>query len=178
MEHICETCHKSGKGCCIFRGSVTSEQIGIFQNDITMIENHLGIMGSEFIIKETVNKNFIETLSQTVHPIFTKIYHNNISFRLKTINSRCIFLGENGCSLPLEARPLYCRIYPFFPSKDFLNIIVLSSYDCKAQNQSTLSWEIVNKHFGYKKEYLMELFELFREYSERHNESSAVYYDT
>jgi Fe-S-cluster containining protein len=25
----------------------------------------------------------------------------------------CVFLGERGCTLPLEVRPLICRIYPY-----------------------------------------------------------------
>lgn len=28
-------------------------------------------------------------------------------------DGNCIFLGERGCVLPLEVRPLVCRIYPF-----------------------------------------------------------------
>ena len=28
-------------------------------------------------------------------------------------NGDCTFLGENGCTLPYETRPLVCRLYPF-----------------------------------------------------------------
>jgi Fe-S-cluster containining protein len=28
-------------------------------------------------------------------------------------NGDCTFLGEQGCTLPIEARPLICRLYPF-----------------------------------------------------------------
>lgn len=31
----------------------------------------------------------------------------------RTESEGCIFLGANGCRLPLEVRPLVCRLYPF-----------------------------------------------------------------
>ena len=32
---------------------------------------------------------------------------------LKRSNDGCVFLGDHGCTLPLETRPLVCRIYPY-----------------------------------------------------------------
>lgn len=29
------------------------------------------------------------------------------------VEGNCVFLGERGCVLPLETRPLVCRLYPF-----------------------------------------------------------------
>lgn len=31
----------------------------------------------------------------------------------RTESEGCVFLGANGCRLPLEVRPLVCRLYPF-----------------------------------------------------------------
>lgn len=31
-----------------------------------------------------------------------------------TIDGACVFLGPSGCSVPVQDRPLYCRIYPFW----------------------------------------------------------------
>lgn len=35
-------------------------------------------------------------------------------------NGDCVFLGERGCVLPLETRPLVCRLYPFAYTADGL----------------------------------------------------------
>ena len=50
-------------------------------------------------------------LADSVHKIFLV---NGNHFDLKTVNDECIFKEVNGCVLPDEARPLFCRIYPFW----------------------------------------------------------------
>ena len=39
---------------------------------------------------------------------------NKTHFQLKSIKTACIFLSVKGCTLPDHARPLFCRIYPFW----------------------------------------------------------------
>ncbi|WP_300456244.1 hypothetical protein [Desulfobacula sp.] len=39
---------------------------------------------------------------------------NKKHFELKTINNACILLGKDGCRLPKDVRPHFCRIYPFW----------------------------------------------------------------
>lgn len=39
------------------------------------------------------------------------VYSNEL-WRLKNINGRCVFLGENGLCKIYEHRPLGCRLYP------------------------------------------------------------------
>ena len=168
MENICKKCHELSFGCCQFNDSQT--QIGIFYDDILKIKDYTKKEISEFIIKHNVDENLIKNLASHIHPIFHNIYHSNTSFTLTTIDNKCIFLTTNGCELPNDYRPLYCRIYPFFPSLDFNDVIVLSSHTCLAQNKSTLNWNIVNEHFGYDKEYLINLFNIYKKYSERHIE--------
>lgn len=40
----------------------------------------------------------------------------------KQANDDCTFLGEHGCVLPLETRPLICRIYPYDYTADGLRV--------------------------------------------------------
>ena len=35
-------------------------------------------------------------------------------YQLKTVNNGCVFLSVRGCILPDHARPLFCRIFPFW----------------------------------------------------------------
>jgi Fe-S-cluster containining protein len=44
---------------------------------------------------------------------------------------RCILLSPSGCSIPREARPLYCRLFPFWVVDERLTF--LSHGDCLAQ---------------------------------------------
>jgi Fe-S-cluster containining protein len=50
-------------------------------------------------------------MADSVHKIFPV---NGSHSDLKTIGDSCIFKGINGCLLPDDARPHFCRIYPFW----------------------------------------------------------------
>ena len=158
MKNTCVACHESGRGCCFLTDNNTDYQIGISQYDIVKIKTYINQCEGYFIVKEVVTDEFRESLSKNIHPIFDKIFNNNVALRLKTMNGKCIFLKDDGCQLPNDIRPLYCKIYPFWLSADNKHIIVLSSFDCLAQRKSTLSWQVVNENFGYTEEYIRELF--------------------
>ncbi|MCL1826929.1 MAG: hypothetical protein FWG20_02710 [Candidatus Cloacimonetes bacterium] len=146
-----------------------SEQIGIFYPEVKDIATKMNITEADFIIKDTVPDEFRLSMREAVHPIFDSIYYQNIRFKLKTVNDFCVFLSDTGCTLPNDIRPVYCRIYPFFPSKQGDKYItVLSSHECLAQNKSTNSWTIVNEHFGYSHEYLQVLFAKMNILAEMH----------
>ena len=168
MDNICARCHKMGLGCCFFKETANNIQIGIFYDDILKIEGFIGQDKNHFIVREEISNNIRESLSKKAHPVFDKIYHKNSSFKLKVVDGQCIFLADSGCKLPEDKRPLYCRIYPFWLSFDNRHINVLSSYDCLAQKKSTLSWAVVNQHFGYSEEYIRELFREIELAGDRH----------
>jgi Fe-S-cluster containining protein len=157
MSDICKRCHESGTGCCFVYAQSSSDQVGIFLDDIYIIQNHLNVEMGHFIVQDTVPDKYRKSLSTHIHPIFDKLYHNNTRYKLKIIDQKCIFLSRSGCKLPVEIRPLYCRIYPFWFSANG-NIMVLSSQQCLAQSKSTLSWKVVNEHFGYSEDYLKSIF--------------------
>ena len=156
--NTCKKCHEIGKGCCLMKATNISNQIGLTGYDIKKIIDFTGKQAEHFMITDTITDEYRESLVNNIHPIFNKIYPNNTRHRLKTINEQCIFLNDKGCKLPAEIRPIYCRLYPFWLSPDNSHIIVLSSYDCLAQARSTLSWTVVNEHFGYTEEYVKKLF--------------------
>jgi Fe-S-cluster containining protein len=56
-----------------------------------------------------------EYRDQEDDPAFQRIFHSDGSRRVlrKRTNGDCTFLTPAGCSLPLEVRPLICRLYPF-----------------------------------------------------------------
>lgn len=47
----------------------------------------------------------------------------------------CLFLGSEGCILPKEVRPLYCRIFPFWTDESG-RITLLEVENCLAQREN------------------------------------------
>jgi Fe-S-cluster containining protein len=168
VGHICATCHATANGCCYLKESNRDNQIGLLISDIEKLRDYLNVDIDYFIVQDTVTDEFRESLSKSIHPIFDKIYYNNTAYRLKTVDNKCIFLRDTGCIIPDAFRPLYCRIYPFWLSADNAHIHVLSSYDCMAQNKSTLNWSVVNEHFNYSEEYIRNLFQDIIEAGDKH----------
>lgn len=52
----------------------------------------------------------------------------------------CSFLGPQGCALPREARPFYCRLFPFWVRTG--RIMVFEFKDCLAQRESLGSGDL------------------------------------
>jgi len=154
MPSICAQCHEQGHGCCFIKENRIPEQIGLFVSDVEKISRYINKDMTYFIIQDSVTNDFREKLANIIHPIFHKIYAHNQRLRLKSTNGKCLFLLATGCQLPIEIRPVYCRAYPFWLSKDNQKIIVLSDDQCLAQKKSTLNWEVVNENFMYTEEEL------------------------
>jgi len=167
MSNICAICHQSNDGCCFIKGTAEYLQIGLFYPDIQRIADYLQKDVSYFTDNKVINSAIREFLSSKIHPIFDIMYHDDKYIALKKIDNRCMFLTDTGCSLPHEVRPIYCRLYPFWPSYHNEYINVLSSDDCLAQRESTLDWKVVNKHFGYSEGYIRSMFSELLEISHR-----------
>ncbi|NDV27603.1 YkgJ family cysteine cluster protein [Desulfovibrio sp. JC010] len=48
---------------------------------------------------------------------------------------KCLFLGSGGCVIPKEARPLYCRLFPFWTDESG-RITLLDVETCLAQQEN------------------------------------------
>ncbi len=46
--------------------------------------------------------------------IYKKFPEHKNHYELKTMDKSCALLGDDGCILPKEIRPHFCRIYPFW----------------------------------------------------------------
>jgi len=71
-----------------------------------------------FLDHRTNSPQFISQMSilfpdmaNSAHNVFPV---NGMHFDLKTQGDACVFKESNGCLLPEEARPHFCRIYPFW----------------------------------------------------------------
>lgn len=117
---ICRMCDRDHNSCCKLRGENRDEiPTPISDAEIDRIFDHLdedldhGIFDR---IKNTpefighMNALFPE-LPESIDMVFPP---KGRHWELKTETNACVFLDVNGCTLPDEARPLFCRIYPFW----------------------------------------------------------------
>lgn len=105
-EFICVRCARHMKTCCQI------SEVYVSPGDEQRIREHTGETGfSEFrpaehpsYLDEDGDKTWMAT-------VFREDGTRRIMKR--RANGDCTFLGEAGCRLPLEVRPLICRLYPF-----------------------------------------------------------------
>jgi len=102
---LCTRCAKMGKTCCYNR------DIYITPGDVKRIREYIG--EDDFYEFRSALKS--EYLDQDDDPMWLKYVFNSDGSRrvLKHgISEKCIFLGEKGCTLSLNVRPLVCRLHP------------------------------------------------------------------
>lgn len=70
-------------------------------------------------------------------------------------DGKCKFLGPDGCVIPVEARPYYCRLYPFWVVGNRLT--VFESPGCLAVREASSVGGLI-KSMGSSKSALVDLF--------------------
>lgn len=106
MEFLCVRCARQQKTCCQFSEIFTT------RGDVQRIEAHTDRRGfTEFRVPDNP-----EYLDQDDDPVWRdNVFRRDGSRRVlrRLPNGDCTFLGDRGCTLPLEVRPLVCRLYPY-----------------------------------------------------------------
>jgi len=136
---------------------------GLTKQEIKIIERTTGLKRCDFVVIDKVKDDFLKKISDR-HPVFLKIMNNGIRHRLKIFNDKCVFLDLNGCKLPLNSRPVYCRLYPFWFTHD-LRLMFIASGKCLAISNA-LSHENVLAIMGDKKSDLVKLFKRLLKYAD------------
>ncbi len=105
-EFLCVRCARHMKTCC------QTSEIYTTSGDVQRITEYTG--QSDFVeFRKPANPAYSE---QDDDPIWRDhVFRSDGSRRVlkRQANGDCHFLGDKGCRLPLETRPLICRIYPF-----------------------------------------------------------------
>ncbi len=104
--HICARCAHEDKTCC------QTCEVYATPGDVERIAQFLGEEDfTEFVIPE--NPIYYQFADD---PIWREaVFREDGSRRIlkRHANGDCRFLGSRGCTLPVEVRPLVCRLYPF-----------------------------------------------------------------
>ncbi|MBN1409217.1 MAG: YkgJ family cysteine cluster protein [Spirochaetales bacterium] len=102
---ICNECVKTRTSCC------NNREIFLTPGDIFRISNYTGSV--DFFSFEKVGD--ISYLEQPDDPNWNKYTLRNDGTRrvlIRRENRDCLFLKTNGCELPMDIRPLLCRLHP------------------------------------------------------------------
>ncbi len=102
-ESICSRCSLSGRTCCQW------SEIFLTKGDVERIAAVVG--HNEFNEYKAIPKG----IDLSTDPVWALAFDKDLRRRIlrREENGDCSFLGENGCRLSMEARPLICRLYPF-----------------------------------------------------------------
>ena len=105
-EFLCVRCARHMKTCC------QKSEIYVTLGDVERISDHLG-RDDIWHIKVATDRKYLE---QDDDPVWRDnvIREDNSRRVLKRLpDGDCSLLGPQGCTLPLEVRPLVCRLYPY-----------------------------------------------------------------
>lgn len=105
--HPCARCASMQKTCC------QRAEILVTRGDLARIAQHTGQSdfwnnrppeNAEYLEQDPDDPNWLA---------YTTNERGERRMLLRRPTGDCTFLGEAGCVLPLEVRPLVCRLYPF-----------------------------------------------------------------
>jgi uncharacterized protein len=106
MDFLCVRCARQGKTCC------QSCEVYVTPADVRRIAAHTGQQDfTEF--KPSGDPIYVNHADD---PTWMKyVFRADGTRRIlkREAEGDCAFLGPHGCRLPLEVRPLVCRIYPY-----------------------------------------------------------------
>ena len=114
MPTLCARCAMQGRTCCQGR------EIYLTPGDVRRIRAHAGA----FRFHEWARTTDPDYLDQDDDPVWrSHVIARDGSRRIlcRTADGDCVFLTANGCRLPLEIRPLLCRLHPFTYTADHID---------------------------------------------------------
>lgn len=116
---ICAICAQNGPTCCQLGQEQTGILFPISAVEKDIISDSGRWKSGNFIDRAPNSSRFISHLKylfpndqKKIRNIFPQ--HGHHECLLTDKKGHCIFLGPTGCLLPNEARPLYCRLFPFW----------------------------------------------------------------
>lgn len=115
--HVCVRCSQRAKTCCWLTPGEEELCFPLSEMERERILEFCDAQGA--FAQQDNTKPFVDHLKRlfpTEGKLLDKLFPmNKFHMRLATrSDGSCQLLGEEGCILPREARPLYCLIFPFW----------------------------------------------------------------
>lgn len=135
--HVCARCARKGPTCCQLEPGNEEFCFPLSEMERDRILQHLA--GDEGAFAQQANtKGFVENLyklfpgeREAVDRLFPRTkFHIRLAVDQE---GRCRLLGSQGCRLPREIRPYYCRLFPFWFAG---GLSVFTSSRCLVQREA------------------------------------------
>lgn len=143
---VCARCARHGRTCCQLD---TAGESVCFPVSAMEWERVLEALGSEqgAFVQEPNTPPFLDAMRRlfpgedaAVEALFPS---HKFHLRLATsATGQCLFLSAKGCALPREARPYYCRLFPFWFQGDRLTLF--NAPGCQALREGGLRGEVLD----------------------------------
>ena len=133
---VCRRCSQQGPTCCRIASGQEEFCFPLSKAEKERIQEHVPYTGG-FVLSPN-SKAFIDNVcrlfpgeEELVGELFPE---GGEHFRLAVDSmGACRFLGPLGCEIPTEARPYYCRIFPFWMTG--ADVIFFDSPTCLARRE-------------------------------------------
>ncbi len=137
-EYICLRCSRVFPTCCRLSPGMEELCFPLSTQEKEDIQNHL--QHSDFFVEQPNTVKFIASMGRLLPDHHTKTRSifapDTCHLRLKTLSDgKCIQLQDDGCLLPRQLRPFYCRLFPFW----FLRgkLVYMANSKCLAQHETS-----------------------------------------
>lgn len=134
-------------------------------SEVEVIAAATGLKPVDFVVADRPAAAFLD-FARRLHPLFERCMPGGVRLRLRITEGRCSLLGPEGCRLEAAARPMYCRLYPFFFTPDN-RLMVLMSQRCLAQ-EGAKHWREVLARMHETEDNLRRIFELYQSLAASH----------
>ncbi len=124
---VCGRCGRAGQTCCKVEPGREEFCFPLSEMEWDRILDFAGDRGA--FVQEPNSSNFLghlqrlfpgeEELLERLFPDRENKFHLRLATRR---DGTCVFLQPDGCELPREARPYYCRLFPFWFFSGRLNM--------------------------------------------------------
>ena len=105
-EFLCARCARHMKTCC------QTSEIYVTLGDVERIADHIG-RRDFFHFRVVTDPVYLEEDDDPVWQEYVVREDNSRRVLKRMPDGDCSLLGPQGCTLPLDVRPLVCRLYPF-----------------------------------------------------------------
>ncbi|RQD77073.1 zinc/iron-chelating domain-containing protein [Desulfonatronospira sp. MSAO_Bac3] len=137
QEYVCLRCSRVFPTCCRLSPGLEELCFPLSTQEKEDIQNHL--QHSDFFVEQPNTADFIASMGRLLpdhqHKTRAIFALDTCHLRLKTLSDgKCILLQDDGCLLPRELRPFYCRLFPFWFYRGRLGYMAFSK--CLAQQET------------------------------------------
>jgi Fe-S-cluster containining protein len=157
----CARCALRGPTCCQTAASADDLCFPVSEQEERLIHTYAGEAAVCTAANSSMFLQRIRTLFPRERRVAAAVFPPDGSHKrlVLTGEGKCILLTPQGCLLPRNARPLYCRLFPFWVVDE--RLALLSHGGCLAQEESRSMGDLL-RHFSTSAEEVLSIHRRLR----------------